>query len=285
MKLKLKHPSQVVIEKTATNRAATPIENAMIQALAKIADRYKTRFFFPLDVLLIPEMLIEDSELNSVTRDTIRASVQEFYFLGSEYANNAYQLNMIVTERDSNNIKQISTNIHARFIANVVKWLNREKQIVQLEKAGLPMKDDHLDIEGAISRLAMVASTRGINHGTIDKLLQLKQSDKRTLTTQVAAQVYRGRPRKGDLKQIEERFQKSFTQQIEGPLVRWVTAQDDLVCPICLQFDDPEIVYDLATDEFPIPPDETHPNCRCRLLIVDPNIDWNELRNSYVYVG
>jgi hypothetical protein len=274
-KLKFKPVNQVVIENTKTNRNALPVEKAMITAMEVIAKQTKEKYFLPVGDLLSPEIIVADTRLNEVIRDTIRASVQEFYLLGTTYANDTFQLNMLITERDAKNIKDISLNIQARFISNLVKWINREKQIVQLEAAGLPMQNNHLDIEAAIERLAMVSSTRGINHGTIDKLLQLKKEGTSTLQTQSAA-----------IKKVEEKFlEDQGFEEIEGPLVRWVTAQDDKVCPICEEFDDDSILYDIATDDLPIPPDETHPNCRCRLMIVDPNIEYQELVGSYVEVA
>ena len=44
----------------------------------------------------------------------------------------------------------------------------------------------------------------------------------------------------------------------------WVTSLDELVCPIC---EDLEGDYPLADGDPPLPVEDSHPNCRCRIII------------------
>lgn len=51
-------------------------------------------------------------------------------------------------------------------------------------------------------------------------------------------------------------------------IMQWYTAEDDRVCSeICMPLDGKQ--WELDDPAIPTPPDETHPNCRCRLGLVE----------------
>ena len=45
--------------------------------------------------------------------------------------------------------------------------------------------------------------------------------------------------------------------------VKWVTAHDEQVCPICIALDGR--VWNINDPDLQQPPDDTHENCRCTL--------------------
>lgn len=51
--------------------------------------------------------------------------------------------------------------------------------------------------------------------------------------------------------------------------VMWVTEQDDRTCPICEPLHG--TTYNIYDDFYPVPVEDTHSSCRCRLIIVGPN--------------
>lgn len=62
-------------------------------------------------------------------------------------------------------------------------------------------------------------------------------------------------------------------------LVEFVTEGDDKVCPICDGYDGEVFEVDPDTgiiEDGPVIPDETHPNCRCRYLLIEDEGDDGE---------
>jgi len=80
------------------------------------------------------------------------------------------------------------------------------------------------------------------------------------------------------IKDIEKRIAAKFPglapiQLPEEPeanktVMQWVTAMDDKVCEeYCRPLDGKQ--WELDDPRMPTPPDSTHPNCRCRLELVE----------------
>lgn len=80
------------------------------------------------------------------------------------------------------------------------------------------------------------------------------------------------------IKAIEQRLLKQYpgilgTTIAEIPaafktVMQWYTAEDDKVCQaICMPLDGKQ--WEADDPSIPTPPDETHPNCRCRLGLIE----------------
>lgn len=91
------------------------------------------------------------------------------------------------------------------------------------------------------------------------------------------------------IKDIEKRIARNFPGLGPIPLpedpeanrtvMQWVTAMDDRVCfKFCQPLDGKQ--WELDDPTMPTPPDDTHPNCRCRLQLVEISRSQEQLVTS-----
>ena len=159
-------------------------------------------------------------------------------------------------------------------------------------------KLNSFDLEKNVKNIAVNTATRAIAMGTIDKARQMyNPSSASVVETKTAGPkltipqiLTKSAAKLAELKLSTEQIWSAGFQpaeyvprkQIERRLFRerdeyshwgmWVTAKDDKVCiEYCVPLEGQ--LFDMLDEDSPIPGDldhESHPNCRCRYLLADP---------------
>jgi hypothetical protein len=271
------HSDQINVDSTPSNQELIQHEKTFSSQLLKIANESTGKDTFQSD-----GMVYEGT--SKAIRSIIRPTINKFYTIGALYANEVNNSEFFPTQTDVDNVSAISSEIGDLFFKNLRAYLVREEQIGQalllkeslsrLSKAfpasngkgNLSVAYDHaksLQLDKGINRLAVVASTRSVNHGTASKIRQLLSLPNAKLVYDYSSIKVRYA-----VKQIEKRTFKRFSESRLGNFVVWVTAQDDKVCfKYCRPLEGR--IFNLADENTPIPPDDTHPHCRCRLFNID----------------
>ena len=180
----------------------------------------------------------------------IRGAVQKLYLIGSDYTTKALGTTAFITQTDLTNIKKqvgIATDAFWKRISNAVH--KQEFTIIpttikiKVAQVGDPTVEDPFglsedapaesDPETDSTFLATLIATTTLALSTLAKLDQLPSEEKRKLV--------------------------------------WVAEQDDRTCQICLGLNGQE--WDEGDPDIPMPVQDSHINCRCRLLIGNDNGD------------
>ena len=241
-------------ENTVTSKTNREIESTLESNLVKIVNAVLKEInksdvenrVGAIDITVRPLM-------NSFVYATFRKHITESYMLGINYVTSISRLDKIpgyLTNSDIDKIKLLADSYLERFWGRISDSLKREEE----------NEDYDLTVHNITDPLAIGATNEALNIATITK-----------------AKKFTGNFTIGDLGSKEgastEEFSNDFLAEgfpLELPLgiefkMEWVTAQDNRVCPIC-----EELSGDYSLDEFiPQPVEDSHPNCRCRLLFIE----------------
>jgi hypothetical protein len=249
--------------------------------------------------------------------DAIRSGTESFYRLGIEYVNRANTTNAFFTGRDTDNVKTIAQDSTSWILDKITDYFKREEEIQKGEdwakliqqwtkKLGGTMIGDHLSqatanklnsfqVDKSVKNIVTMIETRAINEGTRDKSIQLNNpASQSTVVAKSAAKLAELNLATEDIwsggfepaklvptKMLERRLFRQRDDYARYGL--WTTAIDDKVCfEYCLPLSGQ--MYNLLDEDIPIPGDldhESHPNCRCRYLLVDPS----SLQDMDVFYG
>jgi len=169
----------------------------------------------------------------------IRGSVQKLYLIGSDYATKAMETTAFITTKDLDNIKkQVKSGTDAfwRRIFNAI----HKKEFTIIPKVHMAAASSSVssiddeepalpDPESEALSLATILATMTLALSTLAKLDQLP---------------------------AEENIKRALV---------WVTDGGPNVCNICESLNGQE--WDEGDSDIPIPIQDSHPNCHCRLLV------------------
>lgn len=180
---------------------------------------------------------------------TLRKHMTDSYSLGIDYLTSLPGLRNIpgyVTRSDLEIVKGLADSYSIRFWNRVSKVLSAENTITLNYVKG--SATSLLNANYIVNSLAIGATNEPLNLATVTKARVLTGVPALLLTNVAIAQL--------------DDF--TFDLPLELELVaEWRTSMDDRVCQIC---EDLEGEYRLD-EQVPQPVEDSHPNCRCRILI------------------
>ncbi|HTH21912.1 MAG TPA: phage minor head protein [Nitrososphaeraceae archaeon] len=233
--------SRINVHLTKTNRGARLIQEQLQIDLKKIINKmlrdYKQAGGF------IDSETIKQKYEDEVTA-LIRVAVQQSYIMGVNYVGKALKVkSLYLTGTDIERIKSETERITAVFFRNAQEYLKQwqmteRMKLMPIGFGGL-FGDIAKSLEGIVKVISSIATFSIANKATTSKLSQIPKTATVDPITSVA----------------------TITKRI----LVFVTKKDEKVCPICQRYEGVEYEED---DPFIVNPvDDTHPNCRCRLLI------------------
>lgn len=283
-KTKLAHDTTVESKANHENEKRLTVE------LNDFVNMLKRRFFQNdiLDLYQIRNSLVSSQNTleNEFTYDIIYPHVQKGYELGSQYINRLLGKNPILLDQDTNLIEQM-----ARFY-NQVFW-NRIQDVIDhnylnffsIDNSVTPLSNNYV-----ITSLATAICWKPLSVGTVVKQrMMIKTADLQNPNA-VTFPIFHAGVKQIE-KQLLERNPGLFfkTEPFEGeelnipafrPLYKsvskpkfiilvwqWVTSQDAKVCQKCTELSQQEWPHDETN--LPENPDDSHPNCRCRLMLAE----------------
>jgi SPP1 gp7 family putative phage head morphogenesis protein len=221
------------------------------------------------------EQLQARNALNTEVYDIVRSYVQQSFELGTKYVADIARLEPRLTESDIFAIKQMTDSFVFRF------WARVQMQIFQLNvtSSGLieemTLPNDQFNPNFIVNSLSIAITSQALNEATKTKageLLLLPPSPIiPTQTTQPVNMQSVELQAGTTYKSLKDRVLSDPTlqQQADNPIVyMWVTTIDERTCPICIGLHGQ--TWDITeVDLIPNIPDETHYNCRCRVMLVE----------------
>lgn len=168
----------------------------------------------------------------------------------------------ILTQATASNFQEIKAKYHERVETTI------QKAVEKIYKLGVNKinKIDHLGKTLSISDHASIQAQTAIKvqafFRAIDRQLnrQIREPEKPKFNVPAAAQVIASSA-------ATLALNTAIVNRAEGDQwLEWKTAEDDRVCPICRPLDGRR--WQSNDPQMPIPPDDTHPNCRCELVPV-----------------
>ena len=231
--------------------------------------------------------------------ESARSTIGSFYDLGAIYSAVVAGKMHFSTETDISKIKDLSQEFVDRFFQLTFKYLWRERErdfnlfaneVLSLtNQATFELTKKPLKLRNNIQNLVTTFATKSINTGISSKTQQLINYNDTWITRKAALKDFELdllRSNQSDLSRniqhqidlaneknrretIDQLIENEFTQpQALSSLVVWVTAQDDKVCfQYCRPLEGE--TFNINDSNTPIPPDDTHPNCRCRLFNIN----------------
>lgn len=168
-------------------------------------------------------------------KDGIRNSVQRIWVIGAQYAANFLNREFIMTTTDIENIKALSQEFGDRMQWRIYNYvINR------------PEEKSAVATDFITSTFASYVAPRTLSVSTREKARQIMTST--TPSVSIAS--------------------AEAADSLEPNIVlKWITANDDRVCPICSTLED--TLFELDDPDVPEPDSDTHPNCRCMLRLVE----------------
>lgn len=247
------------IENTKASKNTRIIEDRLGLGLAAIVNKIK-RDPYSYDISLLRRKY--DQRAN----DLIRSAVQNVYLEGINYVNRTHGTSCYLTQIDLDKIKDISYNYTEQFWVRVNKYLLQRNSVLE-EKLGFEPRSP-LSSSFIVTSLATSLATRVLALATIYKAQQLKDHVIRKNFSSLLSPF-----RSGAIKKIEQNLPPGLQptlipeQPVVNVVMEWVTRMDERVCPECEALDGN--TYEIDDSTMPVPPDDTHPNCRCRLMLVE----------------
>ena len=232
--------SDINLNRTKTSQQARVVEDQLASDLEKeykkiMADASK-------DIGLLQRKYGPEVE------KVIRTAVQKLYLIGADYATKTQDTTAFITTKDLENIKQAVTKFTQAFWKRISDAIHKSEftiipTTIKIAQVGDPTVEDPFglsedapaesDPETDSTFLATLIATTTLALSTLAKLDQLPSEEKRKLV--------------------------------------WVAEQDDRTCQICLGLNGQE--WDEGDPDIPMPVQDSHINCRCRLLIGNDNGD------------
>lgn len=214
---------------------AGEIERALANVYSALYNRIKADPLFPWNMVDIKTKYNED--VYSRTRKAVTA----VYTTGIDYVGYKTNSDTYPGDTDLANIKTVTDKAVVSFWYKIGEDAKRNRE-QELEVEG---KQQDRATTKLLKSTATVAVTTGLALSTISKSRQvLNESSDLVDTT-------------------------------EKPRMKWTTAMDEKVCPICSRLDGQTWEYD--DPSIPVPgqlgPSGTHPNCRCYLDLITSGSD------------
>lgn len=208
--------------------------------------------------------------LDSEVYDIIRSYVQQSFELGTKYVSDIARVEPRLTESDILAIKQMTDSFCFRF------WARVQMQIFEMKisSSGLieemTLPNDEFNPNFIVNSLSIAITSQALNEATKTKASELLMLPPSPIITTATTQ-----PPNMQQELTAGTTYKSLQQRILSPIdssnpvvYMWVTTIDERTCPICIALHGQ--TWDIAnSDEIPDIPDETHYNCRCRVMLVE----------------
>lgn len=201
--------------------------------------------------------------LRDSVSQTIRASVSKSYQIGAEYVTSRIGLSAasFLTHSDIDNIKNLAIEFTDKFFGRVQLSLDNtiRKEFYQHEQPDSPINPNFIT-----SSIAISATTKALAEGSRQKARSLIVNNGLKLNPPV---VLSAQDPLDEAEFVIDEFtsiDEIAAQTLMGERWVWVTAGDP--CPICSELEGE--TWNMEDFDFlPLPPDDTHPNCRCRLVL------------------
>lgn len=210
--------------------------------------------------------------LDAEVYDIIRSYVQQSFELGTKYVSDIARAEPRLTESDILAIKQMTDSFVFRF------WARVQMQIFEMKVSSsglieeMTLPNDEFNPNFIVNSLSIAITSQALNEATKTKAGELLLLPPPSIITTATIQ----QPPNMQQELTAGTTYKSLQQRIIGPsiditnpiLYMWVTTIDERTCPICIALHGQ--TWDIAnSDEIPNIPDDTHYNCRCRIMLVE----------------
>lgn len=229
------------IEQTQQNKQARIVEDALIERLSKLVSTI--RIDASDNKLTMPTL---QRKYDNIVNELLHSAIQQVYIIGSEYAAHSYNVNGFLTPDDLVHINDLVNEFTNSFWIRFNKYiLARGGPTATTFNPKSPLSDKYV-----VTSIATISVTKTLSLSTIYKIKQLQRRDSS------AAMMSHGQTI------------RLMSAQLSGSaMLEWKTAMDDRVCPICDALEGQQ--YEVDDPSIPVPgTDDTHPNCRCRLMLV-----------------
>jgi hypothetical protein len=212
---------------------------------------------------------LQVSGLDTEVYDIIRSYVQQSFELGTKYVSDIARLEPRLTESDILAIKQMTDSFVFRF------WARVQMQIFQLKisDSGLieemTLPNDQFNPNFIVNSLSIAITSQALNEATKTKAGELLPPSP-IITTSPSAYLMNPELQAGTTyKSLKDRVLSDPTSTDTNQIVyMWVTTIDERTCPICIGLHGQ--TWDISeVDLIPNIPDDTHYNCRCRVMLVE----------------
>jgi hypothetical protein len=247
------HTAKVQIENTKTNRELNKIEDQYLPKFNKIFTRIVTEYSNY-------QYLLNEAEkrYGIEVHNLIKSLTTQTYLLGMDYVARAVNKPELIylTQSDVTNIIMQSDEAYRMFWRLINKYLqvvkNRGfKKIAAITNEITNSSDESdntlLDTLTNAKLIINAILTPILAYSTIQKFREISQTEQQQLILSQNPNI-----KKQDLLS-------------ENTTVVFATERDVRVCPICIQYDGQE--WKANSSYIVIPRVNTHPRCRCRLLL------------------
>jgi len=212
------------------------------------------------------------ADRKQAVRDALRAAISEIIAEAGKYLTvRSTGLAYFPSEQDILLAKDLTEEFDFYF------WQGMQNEFVRQISSAISTTDSRrftsdnpLDQLGDvfITRLTTSLATRVLSEATVRKLNQLHVGRRRTNLTDVrsaaASRRRKAKPQKESVVQLSD-VDTAGTLSLS---VMWSTEEDERVCPICAPLDG--MVWTLDSPDLLSPVRDSHINCRCRLMAMDP---------------
>jgi len=235
---------------------------------------------------------LQGTGLDAEVYDIIRSYVQQSFELGTKYVSDIARVEPRLTTRDIDLIKLITDNYVLRF------WGRVQLQVFQLKisDSGLiqemTLPNDQFNPNFIVNSLSIAITSQALNEATKTKAGELLPPSPPAIipTTQPTNMQppFTGYELQAGTtyKSLQQRILGGYPAgskvkitpaaititpppiDISGVVYMWVTTIDERTCPLCMSLHGQ--TWDISeVDLIPNIPDETHYNCRCRVMLVE----------------
>lgn len=206
--------------------------------------------------------------MNSFVTATFRKHVTDSYLLGINYVSGSHSklktVPSYITSSDVDRVKQITESYSNRFWDRITKRLEKEEE----------SEDNDLMVQNIISPLAIGATNETLNTATVTKVR--KFTGRFSVGDIELSSKEAARRSANDLEDIAEEILDLDLPLDTEVRMEWVTAEDEKVCDIC-----EDMAGEYSADEVPEPIEDSHPNCRCRIMVSE-DFDFEELAQEFL---
>jgi hypothetical protein len=279
-------------ESTNISKQALKIEKKLLTELNNIMrffkENYMSKGIDPINYINTYQEFRMDMEIQVL--NIIKSYVTKTYSLATEYVADALSVSGFLTKSDIDTIEELSQNFNERFfgrIRNVLErgvtkfyksltdvfipaYFNTNNDSIDNNEAALNVLATNIERSQSFifSSLAILIITTTINKATIIKTRKIIL-DMATLPNQQVSMFQGAIDENEDVDDILRDLPVNDLKDVkQGNIFYiWKTAEDDRVClNYCLPLEDH--VYSILDPFVPEPEQDTHYNCRCRLMLV-----------------